>query len=167
VRIELFEDFVSKVRILDSEQHDDGGVGGHLGVRQRIRDAEERNVLGAHLVEFERGEGDVEKDVPQIRVGADEKTEFLLILVLGRGQRLDEQVAYAAIDKSFVFLVEQFASLRKNGVFFADLLDFRFWRDVILVLSSSSSSSSTSAVAVLRGRGDGSAKPGEGGGGGG
>ena len=93
MRIEHLEYFVPKRRVLDSEQHDDGGVDGHLGIRKRIRDAEERNVLGAHLIELERSEGNVEENIPQIRVGANQQAEFLL-RILGRGQRLDEKVSY-------------------------------------------------------------------------
>lgn len=91
VRVELFDQFVPNGRVFDPQQHDDGGVGGHLGVGQRVGHAQERNVLGAHFIELERVEGNVEEDVAQIRVGADQKAVFLLaILAVVRRKRLDE-----------------------------------------------------------------------------
>ena len=92
MRVELFEDFISAGGVLDSEQHDDGRVGGHLGIRQRIRHAQKRNVFGSHGVELERSEGDVEEDVAQIRVRANQQA-ILLRVTLFRSQGFDEQVA--------------------------------------------------------------------------
>lgn len=165
VRIELLEHFVSQRRVLDSEQHDDWRVGGHLGIRKWIRDAEERNVLGAHLVEFERVERNVKEDVSQICVSANQKAEFL-IFILGGSQRLDEQVSNAAIEERFVFLVKEFTSFREEGVVFAYLLNFRFGRNIVVVFTPSSRDGVTRPGAVLRRSGDGSAKPRECGGGG-
>ena len=42
VRVELFDQFVPNGRVFDPQQHDDGGVGGHLGVGQRVGHAKER-----------------------------------------------------------------------------------------------------------------------------
>ena len=96
VRVKLFENFVANGRVLNPQQHDNWGIGGHLRIWQRVGHAQERDILGSHGVELERSERNVEEDVAQVCVGTDQQTEFFrrIITILGRGSdRLDEQVA--------------------------------------------------------------------------